>query len=224
MEKEIISLLKDKSVTKQAIYRKTQSVFNLIQTQLKNKAKKLTDIISSKDGSVKIEYSSDGEFDARIKFSGDTLVFHMHSNVFDFPKEHTIYKKKYIQEDNTRSFCGIIYVYEFLSDSLKYNRMNDSGFLLARIFVNKENHFFVEGEKQLGFLFNDIANQKINKDSINHIIELLMIYALEFDLQTPNFNDVREILVHQILNMSNNQKIKTAKRVGYKFSFETNND
>ena len=224
MEKEIISLLQDKSATKQAIYRKTQSVFNLIQEQLKDKAKRLTDIISSEDGSVQIEYSSNGEFDSRIKFSGDTLVFHMHSNVFDFPKEHTIYKKEYIKEDTTRAFCGIIYVYEFLSDSLKYNRMNDSGLLLARIFVNKDNHFFVEGEKQLGFLFNDIASQQVNNECLNKIIDLLMIYALEFDLKTPNFNDVRGVLVHQILNMSNNQKIKTAKRLGYKFSFETNND
>ena len=58
MEKEIISLLQDKSATKQAIYRKTQSVFNLIQEQLKDKAKRLTDIISSQDGSVQIENSS----------------------------------------------------------------------------------------------------------------------------------------------------------------------
>ena len=224
MENEIISLLKQKSVTKQSIFRKTHSVFNLIKELLNERAKRLTDIISPKDDSVKIEYSSDGEFDANIKFSGDTLVFHMHSNVFDFPQEHAIYKKKYIQEDTTRAYCGIIYVYEFLSDSLKYNRMNDSGLLLARIFINKDSHFFVEGEKQLGFLFNDIANQKVNNKSLNKIIDLLMIYALEFDLKTPNFNDVRGILVHQILNMSNNQKIKTAKRVGYKFSFETNND
>ena len=51
-----------------------------------------------------------------------------------------------------------------------------------------------------------------------------MMYSLNFDLQTPNFNDVREVFIHQILDMSNNQKIRTAKRMGYKFSFETNNE
>ena len=44
------------------------------------------------------------------------------------------------------------------------------------------------------------------------------------ELQTPNFNDVKVVSVHQILDMNNNQKLKTAKRMGYKFSFETNND
>ena len=51
-----------------------------------------------------------------------------------------------------------------------------------------------------------------------------MIYALNFDLQTPNFNDVREVSVYQIIDMNNNQKIKTAKRLGYKFSFERNSE
>ena len=51
-----------------------------------------------------------------------------------------------------------------------------------------------------------------------------MVYALNFDLQIPHFDDVQEVFVHQILDMNNNQKIKTAKRMGYKFSFETNNE
>ena len=51
-----------------------------------------------------------------------------------------------------------------------------------------------------------------------------MIYALNFDLQTPNFNDVKVVSLHQILDINNNHKIKTSKRLGFKFSSETNND
>ena len=47
-----------------------------------------------------------------------------------------------------------------------------------------------------------------------------MIYSLNFDLQTPNINDVNVVSVHQILEMNTSQKIRTAKRLGYKFSFE----
>ena len=47
-----------------------------------------------------------------------------------------------------------------------------------------------------------------------------MVYTLNFDLFTPNFNDVRLISVHQIATMSMNQKIKTSKRLGFKFSHE----
>lgn len=224
MENEIIDLLQQKACTKQAIYRITQSVFSDFQKALNQKAKRIATAISTKDKCVEVKYSSKGKFEAQIKFSADTLLFHMHSNVFDFPSTHAIHKTKYVKEDKLRAFCGVIHVYNFLSDSLKYNRVNDIGFLIARIFINKDNHFFVEGDKQLGFLFNDFINQQIDAQQINKIIDLLMVYAINFDLQTPNFNDVKDVFVHQILDMNNNQKIKTAKRMGYKFSFETNNE
>ena len=224
MEKEIIDLLHKKSSAKQAIYRQTQSVFSDFQRILKQKAKDISDVISSNEEYIEVEYYSKGKFDAQIKFSGDTLLFHMHSNIFDLPSNHPIYKTKYVKDDNLRGFFGVIYVYNFLSDSLKYNRMNDSGVLIARIFINKDNHFFVEGDKEIGVLFNDFINQNLNQSEIDRIINTLMIYTLNFDLQTPNFNEVKEVFVHQILDMNNNQKIKTAKRMGYKFSFETNNE
>ncbi len=226
MENEIIDLLQEKSYAKQTIYRVTQSIFLDMQNILEEKAERISKAVSVNDKKrhVEISYSSNGKFEAQIKFSGDTLLFHMHSNVFDFPLNHPMHKTNYIKEDRLRAFCGVIHVYNFLSDSLKYNRVNDSGFLIARIFINKDRHFFVEGDEQLGFLFNDFINQKIEKDQINKIIDVLMLYSLEFDLQTPNFHDIKEVFVHQVMDMSNKQKIRTAKRMGYKFSFETNND
>jgi len=55
---------------------------------------------------------------------------------------------------------------------------------------------------------------------LNQIINVCMVYTLNFDLFTPNFNDIRLISVHQIATMSMNQKIKTSKRLGFKFSHE----
>ncbi len=220
MENEIIELLEKKACTKQDVYRKTQSIFSDLQKLLKAKAISLSKEIANKDKCVKVLFSSKGRFEAQLRFSGDTLLFHMHSNVFDFPSEHAIHKTKYVKEDKLRSFCGVIHIYNFLSDSLKYNRMNDEGYLIARIFINKDSHFFVEGDKQLGFLFNDFVKQVINTDELERIINSAMIYSLNFDLQTPNINDVNVVSVHEILEMNTNQKIRTAKRLGYKFSFE----
>jgi hypothetical protein len=221
-QEKIIELLKTKASTKQEVYRKTKEVFAKFQQYLKAKSDVVNNELSDKD--VQVIYSSAGDFESKLKFSGDTLLFHMHSNVFDFPNSHSIHKTKYVKEDKLRSFCGVINIYNFLSDSFKYNRMNDAGYLIARVFINKDKHFFVEGDKQLGFLFNDFINQQINTDQIDKIINETMVYALNFDLQAPNFNDVKVVSVHQILDMNNNQKLKTAKRMGYKFSFETNND
>ena len=224
MEKEIIKLLKQKASTKQDVYRKTQAIFADLQKLLKQKASRISKSITVQDKSIKIEYSSKGKFEAQINFSGETLLFHMHSNIFTFPSSHQLHKTKYIKEDSLRGFFGVIHVYNFLADSLKYNRVNDSGFLIARIFINKDHQFFIEGDHEIGFLFNDFINQKIDSKYLEKIIDVLMIHALQEDLETPEFNNVREVYIHQILDMSNNQKIKTAKRLGYNFSFETNNE
>tara|TARA_B100000287_G_C20483508_1_gene722098 strand:+ start:216 stop:890 length:675 start_codon:yes stop_codon:yes gene_type:complete len=221
-DKEIINLLKIKACTKQQVYRETKIVFSELQKYLKSKLSTINKEISDKK--VKVTYSSDGDFEAKLKFSGDTLLFHMHSNVFDFPKTHPIHKTKYVKEDNLRSFCGVINIYNFLSDSFRYNRLNDAGYLIARVFINKEKHFFVEGDKQLGLLFNDFVNQEINSTEIARIINESMIYALNFDLQIPDINQVKVVSVHQILDINNNHKLKTSKRMGYKFSHETNNE
>ena len=221
-QEKIIELLKTKASVKQEVYRKTKEVFAEFQQYLKAKSDVVNNELSDKD--VQVVYSSAGDFESKLKFSGDTLLFHMHSNVFDFPNSHSIHKTKYVKQDKLRSFCGVINIYNFLSDSFKYNRMNDAGYLIARVFINRDKHFFVEGDKQLGFLFNDFINQQINAVQIDKIINETMVYALNFDLQAPNFNDVKVVSVHQILDMNNNQKLKTAKRMGYKFSFETNND
>jgi len=221
-ENNIIKLLKEKACTKQNVYQITKKVFGEIQEVLSAKATRLNEVVSDDD--VIVSYEESGDFDAKLKFSGDTLLFHMHTNVFDFDPSHQIHKTLYVKDDKMRSFCGVINIYNFLSDSLKYNRLNDAGFLIARIFINKDSHYFVEGSDELGFLFNDFINQQINKDQLENIINSAMEYSLNFDLETPEFNDVKIVSVHQILDINNNHKIKTAKRLGFKFSHETNND
>ncbi len=224
METDIINILNEKASTKQDVYRKTQEIFIDLQKVLKEKANRIFKEIKEKDKNIEVSFSSKGKFEAQIKFSGETLLFHMHSNIFTLPNDNPLYKTKYIKEDPLRTFFGVIHVYNFLSDSLKYNRVNDSGFLISRIFINKDLQFFIEGDQEIGYLFNDFLKQKINNDYLNKIVDVLMVHALNDDLVVPEFNRVREIYVHQILDMNSNQKIKTSKRLGYKFSFETNNE
>ena len=217
-EAEILKLLKEKSATKQLIYRNTKEVFDDLVVSLKSKEKSLTSLLKNEVENVELEFKSNGLFDVQLKFAGDTLLFHMHSNIFDFLPTHEIFKSKYINSDKTRSFCGVINIYNFLSDSLKYNRLNDEGVLIGRIFINKEKKFFVEGDEGLGSLFKEFSKKEINSESIEEIINACMIFTLNFDLCSPNFNDVRLVSVHHLLTMSMNQKIKTSKRLGYQLS------
>ena len=92
-----------------------------------------------------------------LKFAGDVLIFMMHTNVFEFPRHHEIMRTSYIRDDKNRSYCGIINIYNFLADSFKYNRENDIGYLIGRVFINYENHYYIEGKKELGLIYNDFA-------------------------------------------------------------------
>lgn len=219
-KEKILDLLQSKSSTKQEVFRITLSAFKKLTKILENKASELSEAMKDKDKFVEIGFDKKGDFESHINFSGDRLIFHMHSNVFDFPDNHSVQKTSYIKEDNLRSFCGVIHVYNFLNDSFKYNRLNDVGFLVARIFINKDNHFLVEGEKQLGFLFNDFINQELNDEYLESILDQSMIFTLNFDLISPNFQDINTVNVHQILDMSISHKLRTSKSLGFKFSHE----
>jgi hypothetical protein len=109
-----------------------------------------------------------------------------------------------------------------LNDSFKYNRVNDLGYLIGRIFVNHENHFMVEGKRQLGFLYNDFAKSSVNKDQLKSIVQSAILYALDFDLLIPNYDIVKETSVSQVQQISDTLKLKTGKRLG--FTFQSNND
>ena len=102
-------------------------------------------------------------------------------------------KQAYLSENENRGYCGIINIYNFLNDSFKYNRSNDLGYLVGRIFVNFENHFMVEGKRQLGFLYNDFINNVLDKDQLKSIIQSSIIYCLDFDLLVPNYDLIKEV-------------------------------
>jgi hypothetical protein len=52
--------------------------------------------------------------------------------------------------------------YDFLADSYEYGRLNDTGFLIGRLFINRESHFQLEGKGDLGMLYRDFMNPVLN--------------------------------------------------------------
>lgn len=213
----IIDTLNGKSISKQNIYDITYKSFHLFKQVLKDISIDLSEKVTKQDQRIKVEYKDKGEFEAELKVAGDLMIFNMHTNIFDFDKSHSIWKSSYLHEDASRSYCGMITVHNFLSDSLKYNRVNDVGYLIARIFINKDGHFFVEGKKKLGFLYNDFINSEINSEKINAIVESIILYCLEFDLLTPPYETVKQASVSEIQELSSNMHSRTGKRVGFKF-------
>ncbi|HDP54189.1 MAG TPA: hypothetical protein ENN24_00670, partial [Bacteroidetes bacterium] len=106
----------------------------------------------------------------------------------------------------------------FLTDSFKYNRNDDLGYLIGRLFVNREKHYFVEGKRQMGFLYNNFGQAIISKEVIKKIIESAMLYSLDFDLLVPPYDMVKIASVAQMNSKIDSSKLQTGKRLGFKFN------
>ena len=66
-------------------------------------------------------------------------------------------------------------------------------------------------------MFNNFVDLKINEIEARKIIESAILYTINFDLLTPPFDAVKEVSVYQIKTTIDNMKMKTGKRLGFKF-------
>lgn len=213
----ILDTLKEKACLKQQVYKKTYAIFQEFKVEANKLIGELGSEMCDIDKDVTFEFIDKSDFEFQIKFGGDVLVFFMHTNVFDFDKSHNIWNSSYVKEDRMRTYCGMINIYNFLADSFKYNRVDDIGYLVARCFVNKDEHYFVEGKRQLGFLYNDFVNETITTKKIKNIIESSILYSMEFDLLTPRYEAMSTVSVQEINEVTSIIKLKTGKRLGFKF-------
>lgn len=216
---ELFADLIAKSTMKQQVYTAVFESFKLfksVATEMVGQYKKLPQLKTLPyPVSLEVEHHSDFEFS--MKFGGDTLVFIMHTNVFEIPRDHKLMKSKYVQDDPSRSYCGIVHVYNFLSDSLKYDRVNDLGYLIGRIFINGEKHYFIDGKSELGFQSTYFGRHKIDVKHVDQIVSSAIRYTLGFDLLIPPFEQVKLLTVNEIKDTINTMSLKTGKRLGFKF-------
>ncbi len=217
-KEQILSALEMKSLVKQKVYDQTIEVFNLLKEILQEIKNEFNSEIQVKDARVGFEYKERSQFEIELKVAGDILIFSMHSNIFEFDREHNVWKLNYVKENSLYSFCGIINVYNFLSDSFKYNRLEDLGYLITRIFVNLEQHFFVEGKRQQEYLYNNFGKSILTKEILKDIILRIINYAIEFDLLVPPYDNVKIASVGQLNEKVEYHKLKTGKRLGFKFN------
>ena len=208
-----------KTNLKQEVYRNTLSMFTVLKDVLRELAEDYREQLKDKvDENILPVYQEKGIFEAEFRIGGDLLIFSMHSNVFVFAREHPIWKLDYIKANPLNSYCGVFNIYNFLADSFKYNRFEDLGYLIARIFVNHENHFFVEGKRQTSELVKDFANDELTRENMKAILETSIHYAIDFDLLVPPYDQVKIATVEQMQVEINHSRIQTGKRLGFKFN------
>jgi hypothetical protein len=215
---EIIGTLKEKSQLKQKVYDNTFESFCDVKEVLKGLTKELNGSLGGTDPRIRLEYTDRSNFDAQIKVAADILLFSMHSNIFQFDREHPAWKTAYIQKNKYNAYSGIINIYNFLADSFRYSRFDDLGYLIARIFINHEKQYFVEGKRQMGMLFTNYGNEEITKQSLQLIISTAIQYSLEFDLLVPPYDTVKIATVGQAEAKIQHSRVITGKRLGFQFN------
>lgn len=218
LRQRILETITGKSTLKQKVFDNTFAAFNYLKETLLEMASEMDDELEGRlDRRVRIEYRDRGKFEAQLQIAEDILIFSMHSNVFEFNREHIIWQNSYVRDNRDNSYCGIINIYNFLSDSFKYNRSADEGYLIGRIFVNREMQYFVEGKRQISMRHNNFGTQRIDRDALLNIVETAIDYTIDFDLLVPPYDAVKIVSVDQLNTKIENSKIQTGKRLGYKF-------
>ncbi len=219
LREKILETIVRKSTLKQSVFDNTFSTFNELKDTLFEMASEMDDLLDGRlDRRVRIEYRDRGKFEAQLQVASDLLIFQMHTDVFEFDANHIIWQNAYVQSDTANSYCGVINVYNFLSDSFKYNRNADEGYLIGRIFINREKCFWVEGKRQTIARPMAFGQRRIDREALVEIVEAAVTYAINFDLLTPPYEENKRVTVDQFNTKLDNSKFVTGKRISYDFS------
>ena len=214
-KKDVVTLLKETSILKQEVYATTLACFKKFKLVVEEELAEFR--LKIPDKRVRLKFDYNGDFETHAYVGSDVLVFNMHTNVFTFPSENAIWKNSYIEEDKELGYFGVINVYNFLAESFLQKRMRDAGYLIGRIFINKDGHFMIEGKGELSYYFRNIRSNIFDSETMKNIFEVAVKHAAEFDLHTPPFSKVSIVSVEQIKTVSTAQELKTGNRLGFKF-------
>jgi hypothetical protein len=212
---QVLAVLRSKSCMKQDVYRSTMDMYDMLKELLQEIAVDLEREIMETDRRISINFMDKGGTSCELKVAGDVIIFHMHTNVFRLDQSHWLWKGDYLKEDELRGFFGVINIYNFLSDSFKYNRERDLGYMVARLFLNKEGHFFMQGKRQLDRLYRDLPGSTMDREKLKEILYSVIIYVLEFDLLAPPYDQVNQVTVSEMHEL-NAPQLSTGKRLGFR--------
>lgn len=223
MDDSLCNLLITKGELKQNIFTVTLETMQLFKDAAKSFEEYYRDKYADDHDNIPVQYNNKNQYQFMLKFGGDVLIFLMHTNIFEFSRDHEVMRTPYIKEDKDRSYCGMIQIFNFLGDSLKYDRVNDLGYMIGRIFINKEGHYYIEGKRELAQVINNFSTNEISADAVKEILSSAIRYTLNFDLLVPNYEEMKIITVNDIIQMEDqNNLMRTGKRLGFRFEQDKN--
>ncbi|NDD35922.1 MAG: hypothetical protein EBZ26_06425, partial [Flavobacteriia bacterium] len=95
-QNDILRVLATKSSNKQLVHRRALAAFADLKALLRDTASELNSQICAIDQSVVVEFVDRGEYEVEIRFSGDSLIFQVHTNAFALPGDHPLRQTDYV--------------------------------------------------------------------------------------------------------------------------------
>ena len=214
-------LLESKSTAKQTAYKHICRAFSVLEKESKSVVEELKRRANPSDKDVTVEFNTINAQEFDVKLAGDMLIFVLGTNIVTLEESHPIMKEDYIRENEVNRYFGQIMIYNFMAESLKYNRTNDPGYLLARIMINHENRFFIEGERELES-YNQMSEVPVTDEDLQMVVRIVLKMAIENDLVAPAFTEVKAITLNQ--KRDHNLELGGAQKIGFKMSYEQKTD
>lgn len=215
--KYIKDMLESKSTAKQLAFKHICWAFSVLEAE----ARKLIDELKRRakpgDPDVTVEFNTIHEHEFDVKLAGDMLIFVMNSNIVTFEDSHPIINEEYTKSREVNRYFDQIMIYNFMADSMKFNRGTDPGYLLARIMINHEKRFFIEGEKDL-VEYNLISKEPLTEKDLQYLVKVVLKMAIENDLVAPAFTEVKSITVNQ--KKDHSLELGGAQKIGFRMSYE----
>ena len=218
---QITEGLRQKATAKQTIWRNAQATFEELREVSKKVVAELGERLAPAENPIVVEYRPVSEFEFQIRFSGDLLVFVLHSNIVTFAPDYPLLQSEYVQADFRRRFFGHIMAYNFMADALRYARLQDTGYLLGRLLVNIEQKLFLEGSQELNLPLEHrqaILPLDLHPTALREFVESAMIAAVNNDLLAPDLDSIRTLTVKQ--KLENQQLNAPPRKVGFTFGLD----
>jgi hypothetical protein len=214
----IKNMLESKSTAKQTTFKHLGEAFDLMCADSRRIINELQSNAHPADADVTLNFRVINKHEFQLKLAGDLLIFVMHTNIITFDDEHEAMKDEYIRKNDVNRYFGQINIYNFMYDSLRYNRGNDPGYLIGRLMINHEDRFFMEGEKPFSTLYGKVSAEPIDDPTLQKIVKHSLRIAIKNDLMAPPYSKVRSIT----LNQKNEHTIELGggQKIGFQMSYQ----
>lgn len=151
----------------------------------------------------------------QFQFGNEVIIALIHPQSINAAGVIQANSEKYIKENALRTICSMVLIYSFRLHALEKSEAESNGFLLARIFINADNHFFVESHQPQPFLWNQIGDNEVKQESVKQILSNCLHLSQQIQLYAPSYSDISVINLSDKDLILENSNSNNAHRLGF---------